>query len=65
MDCNVGAATDTPMEAEPIVPLRVAVMVVVPAPTPVPTPAELIVATSGFADNQIAVDERFAVVPSL
>jgi hypothetical protein len=44
---------------------EVAVMVVVPPPTAVASPEVLMVATEVFDDNQLAVDVRFLVLPSL
>jgi len=40
-------------------------MLLVPSPTPVARPVELMVATPGVAEFQVAVDDRFWVLLSV
>jgi hypothetical protein len=63
IDCNVAAFTVS--KVEPLIDDDVAVMVEVPMPAPVARPAALIVAVVVVPDDQVTVDVRFCVVPSL
>jgi len=65
IDFRVGTAIATVSVAVPLTPLRVAVITLEPAATAVAIPDELIVATTVFADVQIAVVLTFAVEASL
>jgi hypothetical protein len=63
IDCNVAAVTVS--KVEPLIGDDVAVIVEVPRPAPVARPAALIVAVVVVPDDQVTVDVRFCVEPSL
>jgi hypothetical protein len=63
IDCNIAAVTVS--KVEPLMDDDVAVIVEVPTPAPVARPAALIVAVVVVPDDQVTVDVRFCVVPSL
>jgi hypothetical protein len=63
IDCNVAAVTVS--KVEPLMDDDVAVIVEVPTPAPVARPAALIVAVEVVPEDQVTVDVRFCVVPSL
>src|SRR5580698_10102188 len=63
IDCNVAAVTVSTVE--PLIDDDVAVIVEVPTPAPVASPAALIVATDVVPEDQVTLDVRFCVVPSL
>jgi methylglyoxal synthase len=63
IDCSVAAVTVS--KVDPLIEDDVAVIVEVPTPAPVARPAALIVAVVVVPDDQVTVDVRFCVVPSL
>src|SRR5271163_1264337 len=63
IDCNVAAVTVSTVEPE--IDDDVAVMVEVPTPAPEASPAALIVAVAVVPDDQVTVEVRFWVEPSL
>src|SRR5271167_485290 len=63
IDCNVAAFTVS--NVEPEIDNDVAVIVEVPTPAPLARPAALIVAVAVVPDDQVTVEVRFSVVPSL
>jgi hypothetical protein len=63
IDCSVAAVTVS--KVEPLIDDDVAVIVELPTPAPVARPDELIVAVVVVPDDQVTVDVRFCVVPSL
>src|SRR5277367_6196998 len=63
MDCSVAAVTVSTVEPE--IDDDVAVMVEVPTPAPLASPAALIVAVAVVPDDQVTVEVRFWVEPSL
>ncbi len=63
IDCSVAAVTVRTVE--PLIAPDVALIVEVPTPAPVARPAVLIVAVVVVPDDQVTVDVRFCVVPSL
>jgi hypothetical protein len=63
MDCNVAAVTVS--KVEPLMDDDVAVMVEVPTPAPLASPDALIVAVVVVPDDQVTVEVRFCVEPSL
>jgi hypothetical protein len=63
MDCSVAAVTVRSVEPE--IDDDVAVMVEVPTPAPEAKPTALIVAVVVVPDDQVTVDVKFCVVPSL
>jgi hypothetical protein len=63
IDCNVAAVTVS--KVEPEIDDDVAVMVEVPTPAPVARPAALIVAVVVVPEDQVTLDVRFCVEPSL
>jgi hypothetical protein len=62
IDTSTGA---TVRVVDPIIPLIVALIVEVPNATPVAKPPEVIVATPGADELQLATLVRFCVLPSL
>jgi hypothetical protein len=65
MDFSVFCAAVTVKVADPVIPVRVAVMVLVPAATPVATPEALMVAAAGLEDVHATEEVMTAVEPSL
>jgi hypothetical protein len=63
IDCNVAAVTVRTVE--PLIAPDVALIVDVPTPAPVASPDALIVAVVVVPDDQVTVEVRFCVVPSL
>jgi hypothetical protein len=63
IDCSVAAVTVSTVE--PLIAPDVALIVEVPTPAPVASPAALIVAVEVVPDDQVTVEVRFSVVPSL
>src|SRR5277367_3847196 len=63
IDCRVAAVTVS--NVEPEIDDDVAVMVEVPTPAPLASPAALIVAVAVVPDDQVTVEVRFWVEPSL
>ena len=63
IDCNVAAVTVS--KVEPLMDDDVAVIVEVPTPAPVARPAALIVAVVVVPEDQVTLDVRFCVEPSL
>src|SRR5271163_1345066 len=63
IDCNVAAVTVRTVE--PLIAPDVALIVEVPTPAPVARPAVVIVAVVVVPDDQVTVDVRFWVEPSL
>src|SRR5271163_3447852 len=63
IDCNVAAVTVRTVE--PLIAPDVALIVEVPTPAPVARPAVVIVAVAVVPDDQVTLDVRFCVVPSL
>ena len=63
IDCNVAAVTVNTVE--PLIVPDVAVIVEFPTPAPVASPAALIVAMDVVPEDQVTLDVRFCVVPSL
>src|SRR5271163_4536148 len=63
MDCSVAAVTVSTVEPE--IDNDVAVIVEVPTPAPLARPAALIVAVAVVPDDQVTLDVRFCVEPSL
>ncbi len=63
IDCNVAAVTVRVVE--PLIAPDVALIVEVPTPAPVARPAALMVAVAVVPEDQVTLDVRFCVVPSL
>jgi hypothetical protein len=63
IDCSVAAVTVS--KVEPLMDDDVAVIVELPTPAPLARPAALIVAIEVMPEDQVTVDVRFCVVPSL
>src|SRR5271167_2312160 len=63
IDCSVAAVTVS--KVEPLIAPDVALIVEFPTPAPVARPAALIVAVVVVPDDQVTLDVRFCVVPSL
>jgi hypothetical protein len=63
IDCSVAAVTVS--NVDPAIDDDVAVMVEVPTPAPVASPDALIVAVAVVPEDQVTVDVRFCVEPSL
>jgi methylglyoxal synthase len=63
IDCSVAAVTVS--KVEPLIAPDVALIVEVPTPAPVASPDVLIVAVVVVPDDQVTVDVKFCVVPSL
>jgi hypothetical protein len=63
IDCNVAAVTVS--KVEPLIGDDVAVIVEVPTPAPLASPAALIVAVVVVPEDQVTLEVRFCVVPSL
>ena len=63
IDCTVAAVTVS--KVEPLIEDDVAVIVELPTPAPVARPAALIVAVVVVPEDQVTVDVKFCVVPSL
>src|ERR1700733_7231650 len=63
IDCSVAAVTVRTVE--PLIDEDVAVIVEVPTPAPLASPDALIVAVVVVPEDQVTVDVRFCVVPSL
>ena len=63
IDCSVAAVTVS--KVEPLIEDDVAVIVELPTPAPVARPAALIVAVVVVPEDQVTVDVKFCVVPSL
>ena len=63
IDCNVAAVTVSTVE--PLIDEDVAAIVEVPTPAPVARPAALIVAMLVVPEDQVTLDVRFCVLPSL
>jgi hypothetical protein len=63
IDCSVAAVTVRVVE--PLIAPDVALIVEVPTPAPLASPEALIVAVVVVPDDQVTVDVRFCVVPSL
>jgi hypothetical protein len=63
IDCSVAAVTVSTVDPE--IDDDVAVMVEVPTPAPLARPAALIVAVAVVPDDQVTLDVRFCVEPSL
>jgi hypothetical protein len=63
IDCSVAAVTVRTVE--PLIAPEVAVIVEFPTPAPVARPAALIVAVVVVPEDQVTLDVRFCVVPSL
>jgi hypothetical protein len=63
IDCRVAAVTVRTVD--PLIAPDVALMAEVPTPAPVASPAALIVAVAVVPDDQVTLDVRFWVVPSL
>ena len=63
IDCSVAAVTVS--KVEPLIAPDVALIVEVPTPAPVARPAALMVAVAVVPEDQVTLDVRFCVVPSL